>query len=189
LFGILLLFLSGTPARAAGAGGPDKEHQIKAVFLYRFAQFVEWPADSFAGENAPLVLGILGPDPFGAYLDEVVQGEKVGTHPIVIKRVGKPEEAAECHVLFISMTGLGAAGPGAAGPGPEAAERLSNFKGRRILTVGDTENFSQGGGMILFTTRNGKIRLRINMEAVRASNLSLSSKLLRLAEISPPAKE
>jgi hypothetical protein len=190
-FGILLLCLSGTPARAAGAGvgGPDKEHQIKAVFLYRFAQFVEWPAESFAGENAPLVLGILGPDPFGAYLDDVVQGEKVGTHPIVIKRIAKPEEAAECHVLFISMTVPGTAVPGTAASGPEAAERLSAFKGRRILTVGETENFSQGGGMILFTTSNGKIRLRINMEAVRASNLELSSKLLRLAEIAPPAKD
>jgi hypothetical protein len=181
LFGILLFLLTAAPSRAArtGADAPDKEHQIKAVFLYRFAQFVEWPSESFADENAPLVVGIMGPDPFGAYLDDVVQGEKVGSHPILIKRVANPDEAAACHVLFISTTGSG----------PDAAENLSTLKGRKVLTVGDTETFSQGGGMILFTTRNGRIRLRINMESVRASNLELSSKLLRLAEIAPPAKE
>ena len=174
----LLLFLSATAA-AAGAEGIDKEHQLKAVFLYRFAQFVDWPAESFAEENSPLVLGILGPDPFGAYLDEVVRGEKVGSHPIAVKRVANPEEAAQCHVLFFSPSGSG----------PDVAEKLSDLKGRKVLTVGDTDRFSRGGGMILFTTRNGRIRLRINMESVRASNLELSSKLLRLAEIAPPAKE
>lgn len=181
LIGTLFLFISAVPSRAApaGAGLPDKEHQIKAVFLYRFAQFVEWPSESFAGEDAPLALGILGPDPFGAYLNDVVQGEKVGSHPIIIKRVATPEEAAECHVLFISPSGSG----------PDTALAISALKGRRVLTVGDTESFSQGGGMILFITRNGRIRLRINMDAVRAANLSLSSKLLRLAEITPTAKE
>lgn len=191
--GILLLFLSAAPALAARAGSemPDKEHQIKAVFLYRFAQFVEWPSESFANDSAPLVLGILGPDPFGAYLDNVVLGEKVGGHPILIKRVAKAEEAADCHVLFISGTDSD----------PEAAEKpsalsalaglksLNGLVARKVLTVGDTESFSRDGGMIHFITRNGRIRLRINMEAVRASNLSLSSKLLRLAEIAPPAKE
>jgi uncharacterized protein DUF4154 len=185
MFGFLLFFLTAANPRAAasggsgGPGGPDKEHQLKAVFLYRFAQFVDWPPDRFGGESAPLVLGILGPDPFGAYLDNVVQGEKVGAHPIVIKRIGKPEEAADCHVLFISGTDSD----------PEAAEVLSALKGRGVLTVGDTESFSRGGGMILFLTRNGRIRLRINMDAVHASNLSLSSKLLRLAEIAPSAKD
>jgi uncharacterized protein DUF4154 len=183
--GILFLCLSATPSRAAGEGAdlPDKEHQIKAVFLYRFAQFVEWPSESFAGENAPLILGILGPDPFGAYLDNVVQGEKVGAHPIIIKRIAKPEEAWECHVLFISPAG---SGPEAAG---EMSALQSPLKGRKVLTVGDTKSFSQGGGMILFITRNGRIRLRINMDAVRAANLSLSSKLLRLAEIAPSEQE
>jgi hypothetical protein len=179
---LLFLFLSALTPRPAGAsaGGPDKEHRLKAVFLYRFAQFVDWPAESFAGESAPLVLGILGPDPFGAYLDDVVKGEKVGSHSIVVKRIENPEAAADCHVLFISM----------ARSDPEAAEKLSSaLKGRRILTVGETEGFSEVGGMILFTTRNGKIRLRINMESVRASNLELSSKLLRLADIAPPSKE
>lgn len=176
VLGFLLLSLYAAPA---GAGGIDKEHQIKAVFLYRFAQFVEWPAESFADENAPLVLGILGPDPFGAYLDEVVQGEKVGSHPISVKRIADPEEAARCHVLFLSPSGSDQG----------VAERLSGLQGRKILTVGDTDGFSRGGGMILFTTRNGRIRLRINMESVRASDLELSSKLLRLAEIAPPAKE
>ncbi len=81
-----------------------KEYEVKAAFLYNFAQFIEWPPSTFPDEQAPLVIAILGNDPFGAYLDEVVRGEKVNSRPLVIERYQKVEDVKACQILFISQS-------------------------------------------------------------------------------------
>ena len=153
-------------------GQPSREYQVKAVFLFNFAQFVEWPAEAFPGAQTPLVIGVLGEDPFGAFLDETVRGEKVNNRPLVVERYRRVEEIKTCHVLFIS--------------GSEANhldQILSSLKVRKILTVGDTEGFARAGGMIRFMTEAKKTRLRINLKAAQDARLTISSKLLRPAEI------
>ena len=169
----LLLGVRGVEASSA----PDKEHQVKALFLFNFTQFVEWSVDAFPSKDAPIVVGILGPDPFHAYLDEVVSGEKVAGHSIIIKRFGRGDSLPDCHILFIGDIDA-----------KDLEKAIAASKERKILTVGESDGFSRQGGMIRFTTLNGKIRLRINIDAVRAANLVLSSKLLRLAEIVTPGK-
>lgn len=156
----------------------SKEYQVKAVFLYNFAQFVEWPPDSFPDAQTPLVIGVLGQDPFGAYLDEIVRGEKVNNRALVIERYRQVEDIKTCHVLFISRSELG-----------RFEQILGSLKGRNILTVGDAEGFALSGGMIRFVAENNKIRMRINLEAARAAKLTISSKLLRPAEIIAPGKD
>src|SRR5260221_8662724 len=148
------------------------EYQVKAVFLFNFTQFVEWPANAFPGEQAPLVIGVLGEDPFGSFLDETVEGEKVKGHPLVIRRFDNTEKAKSCHILFIN------------GAKAEKLKQVfADLKGLSILTVGDATDFARQGGMVRFFTENNKIRIRINLEATKASDLTISSKLLRLAEI------
>ena len=156
---------------------PDKEHRVKAVFLFNFAQFVEWPATAFAGPQAPLVVGILGNDPFDAYLDEVVKGEKVNARPILVERYHRIEDIKACHILFISASEI-----------PRLDPILAALKGRNILTVGESENFFSHGGMVSFVTERGKIRLKINLDSVQAEDLTVSSKLLRLADVSGPGR-
>ena len=151
---------------------PSPEYQVKAVFLFNFTQFVEWPASAFSEGQAPLVIGVLGEDPFGSYLDETVQGEKVNGHPIVVRRFNSAEGARSCHILFIN---------GAATEMQKQA--LADLKGRSVLTVSDATSFARQGGMVRFFTENNKIRIRINLEITKAANLTISSKLLRLAEI------
>jgi hypothetical protein len=174
---VLALALGMVRGPAAAPAGPGMEYQVKAVFLFNFTQFVDWPADAFAKPDAPLVIGILGDDPFDKYLDDVVRGEKACGHPIVIKRFHDAESARECQLLFVA---------GAGSRRPDSV--LAALKDRKILTVGDAEGFSQRGGMIDFITKQGKIRLQINMETVRAADLTVSSKLLRLADIVKPGK-
>jgi hypothetical protein len=147
------------------------EYQIKAVFLFNFAQFVDWPPKAFADAQTPLVIGILGEDLFGSYLDETVRGEKVNNRPLVVQRFRRIGEIKACHVLFISRS-----------ENARLEEILASLKGRSILTVGDNDDFALRGGMIRFVTEKNKIRMRINLEAVKAANLTISSKLLRLAE-------
>jgi len=160
---------------AASHAAPDKEHRVKAVFLYNFAQFVAWPDSAFNGEPDSLVVGVLGEDPFDAYLDEVVRGEKVEGRPISVRRFRRASEVDDCHVLFIS-----------ASEGRRMADIMAELSGRPILTVGESTSFIERGGMVRFVTKRGKIRLEINLEAVQESRLSVSSKLLRLADIAAP---
>jgi len=160
------------PAAAPAQAGAPRENELKAVFLFNFAQFVEWPAGAFATPDAPLVIGVLGDDPFDGVLDSTIQGERINNHPLVVERYRRVEDVGTCHILFISR------------PDAEHLDQvLPRLRDRSILTVGDAGNFSRAGGMIAFVTEHNRIRLRINLTAATAANLVLSSKLLRPAEI------
>jgi hypothetical protein len=148
------------------------EYQLKAVFLFNFAQFVEWPASAFARADSPIVLCVAGEDPFGRHLDDVVRGESVGGHPMEARRFRRGEAISGCHILFISRSEEG-----------RLRQILDELKGQSTLTVGDSDGFAHGGGMIRFVTDRSRIRLRINLAAAEAASLRLSSKLLRPAEI------
>ncbi|MDB5104132.1 MAG: YfiR family protein [Fibrobacteres bacterium] len=174
----LFLMLLASVSAAVAQGAPDREHRVKAVFLFNFAQFVDWPDSVFADPDEPLVVGILGDDPFKAYLDEVVRGEKVNNRPIVVKRFRKVEEIKDCEVLFVSPS-----------ESPRLEGILSSLKQKHILTVGESEDFQRYGGMVNFATEGGKIRLKINLEQVQEAGLSVSSKLLRLADVSGARRE
>lgn len=150
-------------------------YKVKAVFLFHFAQFVDWPAGSFESEEAPLIIGVLGEDPFGSYLDEVIAGELVNGHRLEVRRFARPEDVVNCHILFVNGDGLG-----------QLRTSLKALREQSILTVGDSPAFIRAGGMIRFFPEASKVRLQINPEAAKASGLVISSKLLRLAEISVP---
>ncbi len=151
---------------------PAPEYQLKAVFLFHFAQFVQWPAEALPDSAGPLVIGVFGEDPFGPYLDDAVRGETVQGHPLVVQRYRTVQEIGTCHILFVS--------PGEAG----RYEALRSALGARsVLTVSDAAGFDAKGGMIRFVTERNRIRLRINLAAARDAGLTLSSKLLRAAEI------
>lgn len=165
----ILLLSNGLELSAQTSISP--EYQVKAVFLFNFAQFVDWPAKAFPEPQAPMIIGVLGNDPFGAYLDETVRGEKVKDRPLVVQRYRRVGEIKTCHVLFISRSET-----------DRLEQILASVKGRNILTVGDAEDFALRGGMIQLVTEKNKIRMRINLEAVKAAGLTISSKLLRVAE-------
>lgn len=167
-FPFLMMSMAAPPHPQA----PSREYQVKAVFLYNFTQFVEWPADAFQKEDAPLVIGILGKDPFGTYLDETVSGEKLNTHPLVVRRFSKVEDITTCHILFVNILEK------------NVLENIfAHADSHHILTVGDAEVFAKRGGMIRFITDNGKTRIRINLDAAKNADITISSKLLRLAEV------
>lgn len=167
LFALVLLFSSLWDLFAQTAPIPD--YQVKAVFLFNFAQFVSWPSQP---PDAPLVIGILGDDPFGSYLDETVRGEKVNGRSLAIQRFRRGTEPRNSNILFIAQSER-----------ERAAQIVSNLKGRSVLTVSDIDGFAELGGMIQFFTEKNKIRMRINLDAVKAANMKVSSKLLRVAEV------
>ena len=157
----------------AAAQTTTSEYQVKAVFLFNFTQFVDWPQKAFSDPQEPIVIGVLGDDPFGNYLDDTVRGEKVDNRPLVVRRYHAAEDIdGSCQVLFISRS--------------EAARTeqiIAHLKDRSILTVSDEDEFGRRGGMVRFIAENSRIKLRINVAAAKAAGLTISSKLLRVAEI------
>jgi uncharacterized protein DUF4154 len=167
-FAVLLLGRPGLAAQAARAS----EYQLKAVFLFNFAQFVDWPADAFPDSTTPVVIGILGDDPFEGLLDQTVRDERLGGRPFQVRRYHSVDEIKACHILFIRRP-----------DGARLEETLARLKNRPILTVSDIDGFAERGGMIRFVTDRNRIRLQINQESVEAAHLTISSKLLRVAEV------
>ena len=162
-------------ARLGAQAAKASEAQVKAVFLFNFAQFVDWPPEAVPDSQAPLVIGILGSDPFGDFLDATVRGEHRGARPFAVRRYQRVDDITRCDILFISRP---------VGDRPE--EILARLKNRPILTVSDAERFAERGGMIRFVTDRSRIRLQINPEPAEAARLTISSKLLRVAEVITP---
>lgn len=163
---LLFFCFTGLVCQAAEEHG---EYTVKAVFLLNFTRFIEWPQPAPSG---PLVIGVLGDDPFGRKLDVALQGEKVGARPVVAKRLESLAEIAECDALFISQSEK-----------DRLSRILARCQQRPMLTVSDISNFAEQGGMVEMVTQDTKIRLRINVEAARDARLTISSKLLRPAQI------
>jgi len=162
-------------ARLGAQATRASEVQVKAVFLFNFAQFVDWPPEAVPDSQAPLIIGILGGDPFGDFLDATVRGERRGARPFAVHRYQRVDDITRCDTLFISRS---------AGDAPE--EILARLKNRPILTVSDVDRFAERGGMIRFVTDRSRIRLQINPVAAEAAHLTISSKLLRVAEVITP---
>ena len=148
-----------------------REYQIKAAFLYNFVKFVEWPAEAFGDDNAPIILGVLGEDPFGVAL-ESVEGKIVRGRELVIRRFKGVQDLDFSHILFISSSERA-----------RLTQILENLTGSSVLTVGEMAQFAELGGIINFTVRKNEIRFEINVDAAQRAGLQISSQLLRLAKV------
>jgi hypothetical protein len=151
---------------------PAEEYHVKAAYLFNFGQFVEWPPQAYEAPDAPFVIGVVGDDPFGTILDEVVAGESLGGHAFVIKRFRNPRDISACHILFIGRN-----------ESARLDETLQVLKGRSVLTVTDIAGAEHRGAMIVLVNDRNRVRMRINVAAAKSSNLAISSKLLRPAEV------
>ena len=167
---MMLWFLAlGASAPLVWAGAPS-EYELKAVFLLNFARFVAWPTNVLPPNDGPLVIGILGEDPFGSLLDSTVAGELVDGRAIVVKRFKSGDDITKCQVLYISRS-----------ENPRIPALLNHLRGKPVLTVSDSDRFAYAGGMIGLVLDQGRVRVQINIDSARNGNLAISAKLLRLS--------
>ena len=183
--GILIVALGMTlnwtsTAAAQAVDPPDaSEYLIKAGSIYNFAKFVEWPSTAFSQPDSPIMIGVLGTDPFGSVLDRLVEDKKIGQRGFVVKRYkwGKDlKDLKECKILFVS-----------ASEKAHIDEIVQAVKGLPILMVGETPGFAERGGIIRFTLEDNRVRFEINVDAAHQADLNISSRLLTLAKIIPQA--
>ncbi|OHB62181.1 MAG: hypothetical protein A2167_01735 [Planctomycetes bacterium RBG_13_46_10] len=186
LFFILFMALFVTKAQADPT--TSREYQVKAAFLYNFIMFVDWPVEKMADINDPIIVGIIGNDPFGDAF-EPVKDKKVKDKNVVLRRFKGLEELKksaekdsaqlnaqikalkECHVLFICSSEK-----------IHLKEIISLVENNGVLTVADTDGFIEAGGIINFVMEDKKVQFEINIVASEKARLKISSKLLRLAK-------
>jgi hypothetical protein len=148
------------------------EYEVKAAFLYNFTRFIDWPPQTISGSSEPFVIGIIGGNPFGKHLEEVIKGENVGTHPITIVEFNKPDDISKCHILYINSTNT-----------DYIRKVLKSANKQPVLTICESVSFPRLGGHIRFFTEDSKIRFMVNTDATRRSGFKISSKLLSVAKI------
>ena len=153
-------------------GQMAEEYQVKAAFLYHFAEFVEWPAEAFKTPGDPMLVCVLGRNPFGSALEEVIRGKSIDGRAFAIRLVAGAEDASTCQILFVASS---------------ASKHFRSMRGilkpRGILTVGEVQGFAADGGVINFKLDDGRVRFEINLDAAQHQQLHISSKLLGLAQI------
>lgn len=164
-----------------------REYQVKAAFLYNFIQFIDWPKEKTADVNEPIMLGIIGEDPFGNDI-EIISGTPINGRKVVVKRFKGFEELKEsdgqdktkphpeietirkCYLLFICSS-----------EEKNVRRIVEELKGSYVLTVGEAGGFLESGGIIKFVMEEKKIRFEINVSAAEKAGLTIRSQLLRLA--------
>ncbi len=172
-YGICLIassVLSGGVGKAYADSRSEREYQIKAAFLYNFTKFVEWPADRFADDNAPIILCVFGKDPFGATLEDTVTGKTVKGRHIYIRRIVNVDELDACHVLFVGLSER-----------EQLRQIVASSHRANVLTVGDMDDFVEFGGVISLIKKANKIQFEINLVAAKQARLKLDLKLVTLA--------
>src|SRR5256714_3711865 len=140
ILGMSVVFRA-TPASAQVVRAP--EYSLKAAYLFNFAQFIEWPSNSFMSADAPIVIGVLGEDPFGGALDQAIKGKSAHGRSLELKRFKKIGEMDRCHMLFVGAS--------------EAARLPEIFLAAQkggMVTVSDIERFAEQGGIINFYKEN-----------------------------------
>lgn len=170
---VIFVLAAWVLALAPGARGEaPREYQLKAAFIYNFVQFVEWPAGTFPDGHTPLVLATVGDDPFQGALDKAVGGKTVGGRPLAVKHFARVADVQGCQVLFIGT-----------GQEEQLAAVLQRLGNAPVLTVGESDGFVRGGGMVRFYEEDNRLRFEVNPNAAARTGLRISSRLLRLARI------
>jgi hypothetical protein len=148
-----------------------KEYEIKAVFLFNFTNFIRWPEGAVAS-NAEIKLCVVGDDPFGKLLDDVVVNEKSNKQVTVQRLKFSKDDASKCHILFVSRSEQ-----------DNYSKILANVSQKPILTIGETDDFLAQGGMVEFFIQNNRVRLAIALPTLRAAQLNANANLLKVAKV------
>ena len=173
-FKTLLVLMLGWHATAGAIEAQTQglEMRVEAAFLYSFARFVEWPDDSAAPTSTPVTFCVLGSAPLEDALEQSLVGKTINGHPVLMRRIVRPEDTLNCRVAFI---------------GSDERKRLpavlEAVNGAPVLTVSDFEQFASHGGMIQLIKEGNKFRFAVNVDALTRHGLRASSKLLQLAEV------
>lgn len=148
----------------------SKEYQVKAAYLFNFVKYVEWPADRFANAESPIVVGVLGRNPFATEFDRIVENRTVNGRAVRLRELRTPDEAGQVHLLFVP-----------AGEEMLFGDVAGSLQSVAVVTVGESDRFTTLAGMITFTRAADKVRFSINLATADHARIKISAQLLKLA--------
>jgi hypothetical protein len=164
------LVLSAFAPSAIAQESRPTQFDVEAAYLYRFGNFVQWPPDAHAGNAKQFSICVLGHDPFGATLDEMVKGSAINGVPVLARRIKSAKDATGCRIAYLSSS-----------EDHHLETDLTELRGDHVLTVSDVPDFDSRGGMIQFLLIDRRVRFEINLSNAEQSGLKLSSQLLKVA--------
>ncbi|HTK85744.1 MAG TPA: YfiR family protein [Patescibacteria group bacterium] len=167
---LAFLIALGCGAGARAQESAESQYPVISAYIYNFTQFTTWPADAVKDQ---FTVCVLGHNPFGPSLaplrTRTVNGK--GISEKFYK--GASADISDCNALFVSESER-----------DNVDEILKLVRGKPVLTMSNMDGFVDSGGMVEFTKKDSRIGIRIGLHSVEASGISISSKLLRLAETS-----
>jgi hypothetical protein len=166
LFAVVILAIALDVSPRAQA--PTIEYDVKAAFLLNFMRYIEWPPASHNGQRFGLCT--LDPDPFGNRLESAAAGEVWDGQPVVVHRLSTIRPG-ECHLLYV---------PSASMTAFRVMQR--DLQHQSILTVGESADFLERGGIIQFVVESNRVRFSIHTRNAQTAGLRVGSRLLRLAK-------
>ena len=169
---LVCLCMATLPFRAVSGEPIAGEYEVKATFLYNFTKFTEWPDGAFDSAASPIVIGIVGEDPFGTTVDDLIRGEIVHDRRLEVRRLQRGDNLRGCHLLFISHSER-----------EHIPGILKQLKGSPVLTVSEFAGFAEQGGMVNLLVQNKSLKIEINQKAAEQVGIHISAKLLRLARL------
>lgn len=168
LLKIIFILVICCKAAVLDAGTPS-EYQVKAAYLYNFAKFIRWPESAFVGNDAPLIIGVLGQNSFAGKLMPL-SSRMVRNRPIEVKYFKTLKEVQSCHLLYLNISEYG-----------KLESILAKLRCRPIITIGDDQKFASRGGVIQFVTVRGRLRFIINLDVAKSNRIQIDAQLLSLA--------
>lgn len=163
---VLCAILPAGRAQAPTASEAD----VKAVWLLNFVRYTDWPASAFDSLQAPIVIGVVGKPAFAPVLEKTFSGKTVKGRSIIVKRLTADQDLKRCQLLYLS-----------ASERRRQRELLESVEGHPVLTVGETEDFLDDGGMVQFTLKDNSVRFAVSIDAARPAGMRLQASLLKVA--------
>lgn len=151
----------------------SREYPLKALFIYNFAGYVDWPQAANADPKAPFIIGVLGDSPIDETLNQIASSKQIAGRKIVVERFVSINDIKPCQILFVPRSVSAA----------QQRQVIDLFKNRPVLLVGESDGFASIGGDVNFFIQSNRIRFEVNLAAMRQKELKASSKLLAMAKI------
>jgi hypothetical protein len=162
--------VSSVSVGAAVNNATVDEYQVKAAFVLNLARFVQWPTAAFDTTSTPLTVCVVGADPFGSALDQMLRGRTVFGRAVAVRRGVDPADNAGCHVLYLPSS-----------EEPRLVELLAHTKATSLLTVAEVRRFTERGGIIGLLIEDRRVRFEVNVEAAERAGLRIDARVLTLA--------
>jgi YfiR/HmsC-like len=162
------LLLYAQPIQAEPQSG--EEHRSKASFLSKFPLFVEWPEGALPSAGAPFLICVFGDFSFGASLAETTRRTTVHDKRVEARWVHKEQELLACQIVFVSQSER-----------KRYNRILEALREQAVLSVGETPEFLDAGGMLTLSMQQGTLQFDANLAGANRSHLKMRSQLPALA--------